>query len=66
MKKHIRLLTAILALIMILPSIVSCAETKSTDVVTTAPEAATEASNAETTVVIEETTQYEPDDLDEK
>ena len=66
MKKHIRLLTAILALIMILPSIVSCAETKSTDVVTTAPEAATEASSAETTVVIEETTQYEPDDLDEK
>ena len=66
MKKHIRLLTAILALIMILPSIVSCAETKSTDVVTTAPEAATEAPSAETTVVIEETTQYEPDDLDEK
>ncbi len=66
MKKHIRLLTAILALIMILPSIVSCAETKSTDVITTAPEAATEASSAETTVVIEETTQYEPDDLDEK
>ena len=66
MKKHIRLLTAILALIMMLPAVVSCAETTVENEVTTAPAAETKAPSADTTVAIEEATQYEPDNLDEK
>ena len=64
MKKHIRILTAILALTLFLGAFVSCADTGEAE--TTTDSQATEALNAETVLTEEETTQYEPDDLQEK
>lgn len=64
MKTHIRILTAILVLTLLLSTFASCAATGESEATTAA--ASTEAVNAETTPVAEETTQYEPDDLDEK
>ena len=64
MKTHIRILTAILVLTLLLSTFASCAATGESEATTAS--ASTEALNAETTPVAEETTQYEPDDLDEK
>ena len=64
MKKSIRILTAILALTLFLGAFVSCADTGKAE--TTTDSQATEALNAETVLTEEATTQYEPDDLQEK
>lgn len=66
MKKCLRLLTAILALVMMLPAAISCAETGGSEI-TTAGQTPTETQNADTNVTtLEETTRFEPDDLAEE
>ena len=65
MKKNVRLLSGLLALMMILTLCISCAETGSEDE-TSSEIASTTPQNVESTAAVEETTLYEPDDLDEK
>lgn len=65
MKTNVRLLSGLLALMMILTLCISCAETGSENE-TSSEIASTTPQNVESTAAVEETTLYEPDDLDEK